>query len=136
MYKGTASFKNFNGLRLNHISSHSIAEIIDSLKAKEDIFAKVRQRTNRGRESRAHAREGRSDIADTISIFSGVMDEDISEWEREIMDSPAYQKVYHSVRKSQAIAYERRVRSRPAVHPVYNLLDADEDLIELEAFPH
>ena len=63
------------------------------------------------------------------------MDEDLSEWEREIMGSPAYQKVYRSVRKSQAVAYERRARSRPAVDPVYNLLDSDEDLIELEEHP-
>ncbi|MCJ1353489.1 MAG: hypothetical protein MMC33_003475 [Icmadophila ericetorum] len=120
---------------VNIVQSHSIAEIIDSLKAKEHIFNLVRQRTTRGRESRVHPRGDSSDVADTISIFSGVMDEDLSEWEREIMDSPAYQKVYRSVRNSQTIAYERRTRSRPMTNPSYNLLDADEDLIELEEHP-
>jgi Ankyrin repeats (3 copies) len=114
------------------VCSHSIVEILELLRTKETVFKNVKHRTHTlclPREGIDRSLDDQWDRADVYSIFSDDTEEDEPDFEDEIMKSPAYRKVYRSVRNSHRLSYRRRMRREPVI----NLLD--EDLIELPEHP-
>lgn len=69
-------------------------------------------------------------MSDTYSLFSEATERNLFDFDDEIMQSPAYRKVYSSVRDAKHL---QRTRHRPSAM-VANLLD-DDDLIQLDDHP-
>jgi ankyrin repeat protein len=113
--------------------SHSIGEILDLLKAKSAVFQDVKRRTD---SLYRHPRGNRGQIlndrwdSDTYSIFSEYTEKKFFDFDDDIMKSPAYRRVYSSIRSVQRPRRPQRTR----LEPIVNLLD-EEDLIDLRDNP-
>src|SRR6516162_10291181 len=82
------------------LRSHSISEILSLLKAKDTVFQDVKRRTDslyRPRGNVGQIPDDRWD-SDTLSIFSEYTEQKFFDFDSDIMKSPAYARVYSSVR--------------------------------------
>ena len=119
-------------LTLNRCS-HSIGEILDLLKAKSAVFQDVKRRTDSlyrpPQGNRGQILNDRWD-SDTYSIFSEYTEGRFFDFDDDIMKSPAYRRVYSSIRSVQRPRRPQRTR----LEQIVNLLD-EEDLIDLRDNP-